>query len=105
YDGFSNAAICNTMNNTNLANQAGAITVSNCSNNFNWLFVGSRTQWNPVPNFGLGVDVLYMDLLTANAGTGTLGTNGGQSLPGGTYTISNQAEWSVRFRAHRDFNP
>ena len=103
YNSTANLAICAAQGSTN-PTASGVLSQTNCSNNWGWWWVGSRTQWNPVPNFGLGIDVVYQDLITANSGTGFLG-NTGNALPNGTYNVANEGTWSVRFRAHRDFNP
>jgi hypothetical protein len=77
--------------------------VSNCSPNFSWWEVGSRTQWNPHPDLDIGVDVVWEHLNTAFAGTATLAANGAR--PAGTYSISDQDEVSVYFRIQRNFLP
>ena len=77
--------------------------VSNCSPNFSWWELGSRTQWNPHPDLDIGVDVVWDHLNTAFAGTANLAANGAR--PGGTYNIQNQDELSVYFRIQRNFLP
>jgi hypothetical protein len=75
--------------------------VSNCSPNFGWWQLGSRTQWNPHPDLGIGVDVLLTHINTAFAGTATLAANGAR--PGGVYTIADQDIVTVMFRIQRSF--
>jgi hypothetical protein len=75
--------------------------VSNCSPNFGWWQLGSRTQWNPHPDLGIGVDVLLTHINTAFAGTATLAANGAR--PGGVYAIADQDIVTVMFRIQRSF--
>jgi hypothetical protein len=96
------ALICPTA--TTAAPLGTALTgVSNCSPNFSFWQVGSRTQWNPHPDLDIGVDVVWSHLNTAFAGTATLLANGAR--PGGVYTISDQDVVSVLFRIQRNFLP
>jgi len=77
--------------------------VSNCSPNYSFSQLASRTQWNPHPDLDIGVDVMWTHLNTAFAGTATLAANGAR--PGGVYTISDQDIISVFFRIQRNFLP
>ena len=79
---------------------------SPCSPNFNVWQAGTRTQWNPVSQLDIGVDVLYSRLDTALSGATTTGTGTGV-LPGkiGGVTFSDQDVWSVMFRVQRNFWP
>ena len=76
---------------------------SPCSPNFNVWQAGTRTQWNPVSQLDIGVDVLYSRLDTALAGA----TTATGVLPGkvGSVTFSDQDVWSVMFRVQRNFWP
>jgi len=67
---------------------------------------GTRTQWNPVSQLDIGVDVLYSRLNTALGGATTTGV-GTAILPGkvGSVTFSDQDVWSVMFRVQRNFWP
>jgi Porin subfamily len=76
---------------------------TNCTPNFSWWQVGTRTQWNPHPDLDIGVDVLYNHLNTAFPGTATLAANGART--GGIYTIEDQNVLSVFFRIQRNFLP
>jgi hypothetical protein len=65
--------------------------------------VGSRTQWNPVSQLDVGVDVLYSKLnseLTSIPGDTTV-------IPGksGALNFADQNVWSVMFRVQRNFWP
>ncbi|HLH88962.1 MAG TPA: porin [Xanthobacteraceae bacterium] len=77
--------------------------VSNCSPNFSWWELGSRTQWNPHPDLDIGVDVVWDHLNTAFSGTAFLAANGAR--PGGVYTVSDQDVLEVYFRIQRNFLP
>jgi hypothetical protein len=100
-------------NATNLICPAGAGTasqvgvamtsVTNCSPNYSWWELGSRTQWNPHPDLDIGVDVVWEHLNTAFNGTATLAANGAR--PAGTYKIEDQDSVSVYFRIQRNFLP
>jgi hypothetical protein len=75
-----------------------------CNPDFHVWQAGTRTQWNPVSQLDLGVDVLYSKLQLADSGTVvTLPANSGR--PAGTYTLSDQDVWSVMFRVQRNFWP
>jgi hypothetical protein len=70
----------------------------------NWSLwqVGTRTQWNPVSQLDVGVDVLYSKLDTEFSGAPTVFT-----VPGGKtgLTAADQDVWSVMFRVQRNFWP
>jgi hypothetical protein len=75
---------------------------SGCNPNFHIWQAGTRTQWNPVSQLDIGVDVLYTRIDIADSGTVvTLPASGAQ--PAGTYTLSNEDVWSVMFRVQRNF--
>ena len=77
-------------------------TFSNCSPDYNLFFVGSRTQWSPVKDFVLGVDVMWTGIDTAFAGTANLGGGIG-ARPTGIYTIKDEGILSVILRAQRNY--
>jgi hypothetical protein len=79
-------------------------TLSNCNPDFSWWQVGTRTQWNPVADLDIGVDLLYTKLNTAYAGTATFTTANG-ARPPGPYTVEDQDDWTVMFRMQRNFLP
>jgi hypothetical protein len=83
--------------------QPVAANGSNVGRCFDWHVaqVGSRTQWNPVSQLDIGVDVLYSRL-----GTEFGGGNLAFPVPGkGTLTTADQDVWSVMFRVQRNFWP
>jgi porin-like protein len=75
---------------------------NSCSPNFSFFEVGSRTQWNPVPQLDIGLEVLYTHLNTAYKGAGIYPTNG--SRPAVTF-VDDQNIWSAMFRWQRNFYP
>jgi porin-like protein len=104
YGGAATTMICPGGAGGTAAPTGTALTgVTNCSPNFSFWQVGSRTQWNPHPDLDIGVDVVWSHLNTAFAGTATLAANGAR--PGGVYTISDQDVATVLFRIQRNFLP
>jgi len=109
YGGYTEIDYSSTARNMFCSPAPGAPTgtalagVTNCSPNFSFWQVGTRTQWNPHPDLDIGVDVVWSHLNTAFAGTATLAANGAR--PGGVYTISDQDVASVLFRIQRNFLP
>ena len=85
--------------------------LTGCNNNWSTWFIGSRTQWNVSKTFYMGVDVMYEELNSASTGSAgaPLGYAGGTSavtaLGNATGTESHSSNWTVRFRAHKDFLP
>jgi hypothetical protein len=67
--------------------------------------LGLRTEWAATKNLSIGLEVLYAELNSASTptGTATLALNG--SKPAGTYTIADQDQVAIRFRATRNFYP
>jgi hypothetical protein len=79
-------------------------TGSNCSPNYSFWQVGTRTQYSPTAWLDLGVDTTYTRLNTAYKGsTGLLTASGAQ--PSGVYTIDDQNVWTVMARAQFKFLP
>lgn len=76
--------------------------MSNCDPDYNFWYVGARTQWSPAKDFALGVDVNYTKIETAFAGTANLGGGIG-ARPTGSYSIKDQGIVSVLFRAQRNY--
>jgi hypothetical protein len=69
--------------------------------------VGTRTQWNPVSQLDIGVDVLYSRLNGFDVGnaTNTISTAAVGARPAGIYTLTDADVWSVMFRVQRNFWP
>jgi hypothetical protein len=76
--------------------------VANCDPDWSGWEVGSRTQWEPVPNLELGLDVFYTHVNTAFSGTANLLTAVG-ARPGGIYAVNDQGIVSTTFRVRKTF--
>jgi hypothetical protein len=86
------------------AEGVAAAACGGSAGNWNYWNIGSRTQWNVTKNFYLGVDVVYQHLDTMFSDTAvTIPGSGGR--PTYTGVLSNQDNWAVNFRVHRDFYP
>jgi len=121
YGDNANLAICNaqTMPNIGISPFAtpsaigGSIAFTpvhvaqgQCSNNFNWWQIGSRTQYNFTPWFYVGFDVIYQKLESASAWAQvTYASLAGTAKPTAFYTIQNQDNYGLRIRVHRDIVP
>ena len=103
YGSTATAMICPGGAGTAAPTGTALTGVTNCSPNFSWWEIGSRTQWNPHPDLDIGVDVVWDHLNTAFAGTATLAANGAR--PAGVYSIADQDVLSVYFRIQRNFLP
>ena len=78
--------------------------VNACSPDFSFFEVGTRTQWNPVPQLDIGLEVLYTNLNTAYKGSavGNYPANGSRPA---VNSIDDQDIWSAMFRWQRNFYP
>jgi Porin subfamily len=75
---------------------------NSCSPNYSFFEIGSRTQWNPVPQLDIGLEVLYTKHNTAFKGPGVYAIN----LPKPAITVFDDQEvWSAMFRWQRNFYP
>jgi hypothetical protein len=75
---------------------------NSCSPNYSYVEIGSRTQWNPVPQLDIGLEVLYTRQNTAYKGPGTYAVN----LPRPALPLfDDQDVWSAFFRWQRNFYP
>jgi hypothetical protein len=103
YNANATALIC--------ANRAASLTALfaaaqpvgfNCTPDFSFWEVGTRTQFNPVPQLDIGLEVLYSKLNSAFKGPATVQPN----LPRpGVTAIDDQGVWSAMFRWQRNFYP
>jgi hypothetical protein len=121
YGDSANRAICLAQSNTNIglspfANPSavgGSIAFTplqvfngTCNNNFNYWTIGSRTQYNFTPWFYVGFDVIYQKLETAsNGATVTYTALGGTAKPTAFYQVTDQENYGLRIRVHRDIVP
>ena len=76
-------------------------TSNNCSPDFSFWQIGSRTVWNPVKNLDLGVEIMYSRLQTAFGGTATV--NGAVAQPTQSFVVKDQGVLSAIFRVQRNF--
>jgi hypothetical protein len=68
--------------------------VAGCSPNTKFWNLGSRTQWSPVQNLSLAVDVVYTHMTGSTAGGAAAGT-----------TLGDANIWTGLIRVRRDFWP
>lgn len=79
----------------------GLVAGTNCNPNWQYIEVGSKTQWSPVPNFYFAVAALYTYVWTAFNGDilnlSNAGANPVQGArPAGAYGIANEGIFSDR---------
>jgi hypothetical protein len=105
YDSHATATLCAGLapGGAGSSASAGGFTPTNCSPNFGFWQIGSRTVWSPVASLDIGMEVLYNRVNTAFAGPVTIAANG--TLPAGVLTASDQGELSGAFRIQRNFVP
>jgi hypothetical protein len=103
YDATASTMICGPTGAGGTGLLSLAVGAGNCSPNFNVWQAGTRTQWNPVSQLDVGVDVLYSRLNTADAGAVATTTLPGKQA--GPITFADQDVWSVMFRVQRNFWP
>jgi Porin subfamily len=75
---------------------------NSCSPDWDYWEVGSRTQWNPVPQLDIGLEVLYSRRNTAFKGAAIVPANGSRPP---VFIIDDQEAWSAMFRWQRNFYP
>jgi Porin subfamily len=113
YSDAANTALCNAQTNLlggavtfGAAGLAGTSGIGACNNNWNLWTVGSRSQYNFTPWFYVGFDVLYTKLETAaNGAIVTYTALNGTAKPTALYGITNQDNYALRIRVHRDLVP
>jgi hypothetical protein len=74
-----------------------------CNNNWSYLDVGSRTQFNVDSQTYIGLDVIYTKLHTDQPGVPYFSGSGTQ--PAMARNISDQSAWMSELRIHRNFYP
>jgi hypothetical protein len=80
----------------------GGIQFDNCSPNFSYSLVGTRTQWNPVQDLSVGLDLTWYHLNTGFAGGANVTAAAG-ARPAGSYTVEDQDTFAAMFRVQRNF--
>ena len=77
---------------------------NSCSPNQSFWEAGTRTQWNPVPQLDIGMEVLYSQRNTAFKGVANLPVSGSRPAVLNA-VIDDQNVWSAMFRWQRNFYP
>ena len=75
---------------------------NSCSPDMSFWEAGTRTQWNPVPQLDIGMEVLYSQRNTAFKGAAIVPAN--PSRPA-VFALDDQNVWSAMFRWQRNFYP
>jgi hypothetical protein len=68
---------------------------NSCSPDYDFWEVGSRTQWNPVPQLDIGLEVLYSQRNTAFKGAAVVPASGSRPP---VLVLDDQGVWSAMFR-------
>ena len=77
---------------------------NSCSPDYSFWEAYTRTQWNPVPQLDIGLQVMYTHNKTAYKGPAALAANGSRpAVVNGV--IDDQNVWSAMFRWQRNFYP
>ena len=90
----------------------GAITAAvitpgignSCSPDFSFYEIGSRTQWNPVAQLDIGLELLYTHTDTAYKGAAVYGFPVNGSRPA-VFVVDDQNVWTAMVRWQRNFYP
>jgi hypothetical protein len=78
--------------------------INNCNPNFSQSALSTRTAWNPHPFLEIGLDLIWFQLQTANAGsTVRLLANGAR--PAGFYRVENQDGYLMALRFQKTILP
>jgi hypothetical protein len=77
---------------------------NSCSPSYSFWEAYTRTQWNPVPQLDIGMEVMYTHHNTAFKGPATLAANGSRPLVVNGI-VDDQNVWSAMFRWQRNFYP
>jgi hypothetical protein len=102
YDDAATNLICTGAGLGNLGKGAG-FTPTNCSPDFSFWQIGSRTIWNPVKNLDLGVEIMYNRLQSAFDGNAVV--NAAVAQPTQNFLVKDQSVLSAIFRVQRNFWP
>ena len=76
---------------------------NSCSPDYGFWEAGTRTQWNPVPQLDIGLEVLYSKRNTAFKGAAIVPAANGRGPP--VLALDDQSVWSAMFRWQRNFYP
>ena len=75
---------------------------NSCSPDFDFWEAGTRTQWNPVPQLDIGLEVLYSKRNTAFKGAAVVPASSARPP---VLALDDQSVWSAMFRWQRNFYP
>jgi hypothetical protein len=99
------ASVCNTGQPGAVAGTFTAVTAlpgNSCSPDYSFYEIGTRTQWNPVAQLDIGLELLYTHTNTAYKGPAIVPVNGSRPA---VFNIDDQDVWSAMFRWQRNFYP
>jgi hypothetical protein len=105
YNDAATSALCSGLATGGAGSSAtpGGFTPTNCSPDFSFWQVGSRTVWSPVSSLDIGLDLLYNHVNTAFAGAAAVSANG--AVPAGLFSVASQGVLSGALRIQRNFVP
>jgi hypothetical protein len=104
YNNNANAMLCSAIGH-GAGNGIFAVANAGCDMDWQAYGAGLRTEWAVTPDFSIGVEALYANLETAVTETGTIALGANGTKAAGTYVLTDQDMWAVRFRANRNFKP
>ena len=111
------AGICANVSNATISGVTNTIPPAGiawggagCNPNWNSYVIGTRTQWEPVKGWIMGVDVLYLKLHSATTASGVVTLTGANAAIGAVNSgqalaITDQSAWVFTFRTQRDYHP
>jgi hypothetical protein len=104
YNGAANAMLCASIGD---GAGAGNTATANAGCDFDWSMwgLGLRTEWKATKNLALGLEVLYASLDSMNTSTNLIALNANSGKPAAAYTLGDQDQVAIRFRATRTFYP
>jgi hypothetical protein len=114
YGANANAILCSLEHGGNgVGIGTTALATPGCNNNWAYWTVGSRLQWDITESFYIGVELLYLNLISAQTFNGIIPNSltatffGSPSVCGNgtTCTVGNQSDWAFTLRMHKDFLP
>jgi hypothetical protein len=104
YNSAANAMLCAARGDGNAGTGTTAAANAGCDSDWSVWGIGLRTEWKATKNLALGVEVLYSELNSSTTSTGLVGAGSG-TKPVGIYSVGDQDQVAVRFRATRSFYP
>jgi Porin subfamily len=105
--GFGAASVCARAAGIGNLGALTAITPlagNSCSPDYSFYEIGTRTQFNPVPQLDIGLEILYTHHNTAYKGPANVAANGSRPAILGSL-VDDQNVWSGMLRWQRNFYP